>query len=225
MKEVTVLGVLHNFHASIFADTYGLGHLAAILRHLRPDCVLAELTPDWETRCTAETLPDFKMEYREVILPLADELGYAVVPIDYGSSVYAAESARLDQVQQTLVPYGEAKYELLTQFGESIFAALPRVFRSPRAINSQACNDLIHGLKETERLWFFQDHPQEDIWEQHNQLNYDHMLEAIRRRPEKRFLITFGLYHKYWFELRLRQERWLRFQPVERELAAMEAPA
>ncbi len=223
MKEVTVLGVLHNFHASVFKDIFSLGDLAAILRDWRPECVLAELTPDWQTRHTADTLPDFKMEYREVILPLADEVGYTVVPVDYASSAYAAECAALDKVRPNLVPYGEAKHELLTEFEESVFAALPRVFRSPQAINSRACDDLICALKETEQLWFFQDDPEKDIWERHNQLNYEHILKAIRERKEKRFLITFGLYHKYWFEQQLQQERWLRFEPAEGRLAALGA--
>jgi hypothetical protein len=218
MKEVSVLGALHNFHTSLFVDFYSLENLAAILRALQPDCVLGELPPDWEMRYTMETLPDFKMEYREVILPLAKELGYVVIPVDYASPIYAAEHADWDESRQTLVPYGKAKHELLTQFEESVFAALPRFFRSPQALNSAACNDLIRALKETEALWFYRENPENNPWELHNRLNYEHILKTIQLRQEQRFLITFGLYHKYWFEERLQQEDWLHFTPVERLL-------
>jgi SAM-dependent methyltransferase len=126
MKTVSVLGILHHLHTTRFADTYALDDLAAILRALRPDCVLAELPPGWDERHTA--------------------------------------------------------------------------------------------VKEVETRWFFQEHPEHDIWEQHNQLNYEKMLEAIRQRAEARFLITFGLYHKYWFEARLQQERWLHFEPIAEQL-------
>jgi hypothetical protein len=218
MKEVSVLGVLHNFHASLFRDHYSLDDLAGILRILQPDSVLAELPPDWEMRYTPETLPDFKMEYREVILPLAKELGYVVIPVDYASPLYAAQHADWDEARQTLVPYGKAKHELLTQFEEAVFAALPRFFRSPQALNSAACNDLIRALKETEALWFYRENPENNPCEMHNRLNYENILETIQLRKDQRFIITFGLYHKYWFEERLQQEDWLQFTPVERLL-------
>lgn len=218
MKTVSVLGVLHNLHTTRFADTYSLDDLAAILRALRPDCVLAELPPGWDERRTAETLPDFKMEYREVILPLAKEIDYTVIPVDYASPRYAEAGAHWDEARQTLVPYGAVKHALLTQFEEAVFEALSQGFQSPAALNSAACNDLIWAVKEVETRWFFQEHSEHDIWEQHNQLNYEKMLEAIRQREEARFLITFGLYHKYWFEARLQHERWLHFEPIAEQL-------
>ncbi|MFP4344946.1 MAG: hypothetical protein ACLFU8_09655 [Anaerolineales bacterium] len=221
MKEVSVLGVLHNLHASLFAESYSLEDLAAILRAVRPQCVLAELPPDWEARYTARTLPDFKMEYREVILPLAEEVGYTVVPVDYASPLYAEAGAHWDEARQTLVPYGEVKHALLSQFEDAVYTALPQAFRSPQALNSPACNDLIRALKETEALWFFRQHPEHNVWEQHNRVNYEHILEVVSRREEERFLVTFGLYHKYWFEERLQQERWLRFEPMEAQLAGV----
>jgi hypothetical protein len=49
-------------------------------------------------------------------------------------------------------------------------------------------------------------------------MNYQHILQTIREREEQRFLITFGLYHKYWFEEHLAQETWLRFTPVTEQL-------
>jgi hypothetical protein len=219
MKEVSVLGVLHNFHSTLFADIYSLDDLATILRGLRPECVLAELPPDWEARYTPEELPDFKMEYREVILPLAGELGYRVVPVDYASSLLARECVEWDEKRRTLVPYGDAKDELLSQFEDAIFAALPRVFRSPQALHSDACRHLIRALKDTEALWFSPQQPDQNLWEQHNRVNYQHILEAIRSRPEQKFLITFGLYHQYWFEARLQQEDWLRYSRMEKLLS------
>jgi hypothetical protein len=215
MKAVSVLGVLHNFHASLFAGIFSLDDLASILHSLQPECVLVELPPDWEARYTPATLPDFKMEYREVILPLSKELGYSIVPVDYGSPLYATDGAYWDENRHTLVPHGKVKHELLTQFEQAVFDALPKTFRSPLELNSSACNDLIRALKETEAHWFYRQHPELNFWEQHNQVNYAHILETIRQRPEQNFLITFGLYHKYWFEERLRQEDWLLFTPVE----------
>lgn len=215
MKEVSVLGVLHNFHTSLYVNSFSLDDLAAILRALRPECVLAELPPDWKMRYTPETLPDFKMEYREVILPLANEVGYSVIPVDYASPQYAQACADWDENRQTLAPYGEAKHELLTQFEEAVFTALPKIFNSPRELNSTSCNDLIQALKETEALWFCRQQPEINLWEKHNRLNFEQILKEIRRRPEQNFLITFGLYHKYWFEERLLQEDWLHFTPVE----------
>jgi hypothetical protein len=108
--------------------------------------VLAELPLDWAARYTAETLPDFKMEYREVILPLAKEVGYAVVPVDRASSHYAEAGAHWDEARQTLVPYGEVKHALLTQFETAVFEVLPRAFRSPETLNSSACDDLIRAV-------------------------------------------------------------------------------
>jgi hypothetical protein len=221
MKEVSVLGVLHNFHTSLFADYYGLDDLATILRTLHPECVLAELVPAWDMRCTPETLPDYKMEYRDVILPLSKELGFPVVPVDYASALYAEACAEWDEKRHSLVPYGKAKDELLTQFEEAVFYALPRIFQSPQALNSAACNDLIRALKDTEALWFCREHPEDNLWERHNQVNFDHILEVIRHRQEQRFFITFGLYHKYWFEDRLQKVDWLRFVPIEKLLSEL----
>ncbi len=121
--------------------------------------------------------------------------------------------------QKELVEYREVKMKILEDVQNLIvFDSLPRLFRNAKELNSQACNDITEGLKLVESFWFFRNDPQYDLWEKHNGENYKQIMNTIDGNDANRFLITFGLMHKYWFENKLRNEKRVRFEPVYEKL-------
>ncbi len=104
MKSVSVLGTLHNYHQTKFRKIFSLKDLKRILRVIEPEYVVAELVPDWKQRYgDHENLPDFKMEYREAIIPLSKELGYEVIPVDVGSLLYAEKITEWETDRRSLL--------------------------------------------------------------------------------------------------------------------------
>ena len=73
---IAVLGTLADFHREPIP--YNLGALVQLVRRIRPDLLCLDLTPEqWRARAFADLPP----EYREALLPLADQTDIVVVPI------------------------------------------------------------------------------------------------------------------------------------------------
>jgi hypothetical protein len=73
---VAVLGTLTEFHRE--ALPYNLKALVKLVTDLRPDLLCLDITPDqWQRRDFAELPP----EYREALLPLAQQTDIVIVPI------------------------------------------------------------------------------------------------------------------------------------------------
>lgn len=73
---VAVLATIGELHRE--ALTYDLRALVQLVTGMRPDLLCLDLTPDqWRRRDAADLPP----EYREALLPLADETDIVVVPI------------------------------------------------------------------------------------------------------------------------------------------------
>src|SRR5512134_2410447 len=73
---VAVLGTLTEFHHEPLP--YNLKALVKLVTNLRPDLLCLDITPDqWQRRDFA----DLPSEYREALLPLAQQTDIVVVPI------------------------------------------------------------------------------------------------------------------------------------------------
>jgi len=105
--EVAVLGMIHGGHRD--SETWGLAQVRATLEKLRPDVVCAEIPPDrWERIWTDWTergaIEDERVlrfpETVDVLLPLAVEMGFEIVPCAAWTQEMAAlRRARLQQLE------------------------------------------------------------------------------------------------------------------------------
>ncbi|NBG89695.1 hypothetical protein [Isachenkonia alkalipeptolytica] len=210
MKTVSVLGMVHEMHETEFKDHYSLKEVDTVIRRFKPDVILAELWPGEDYR----NLPDFKLEYKQCIYPLAQELDIKVLPVDYGSPKYYKNFRKWEKDKHSLVEMGEVKQELYHKVDDVIFSSIPKIFKSAKEINSEACNDIMQVLMDIDHLWFFKNQADLDFWEKHNEENYNRIMESIRNSNDERFLITFGLQHKYWFERKLKKETGIEFEAI-----------
>ncbi len=210
MIIVSVLGMVHEMHETAFKDFYSLKEVDKIIRRFKPDVILAELWPGKDYT----NLPDYKLEYRACIIPLALELDIKVLPVDYGSPKYYKDFQKWEKEKQTLVEMGDLKKELYNKIDDVIFSSIPKIFKSAKEINSEAGNDIMQALMDINQLWFFKNQRDLDFWEKHNEENYSRIMKSIRNSKAERFLITFGLQHKYWFERRLKKEKGIHFEMI-----------
>lgn len=217
MKTVSVLGMWHEEHENngYLNQYYSLKEIEKIIINYQPDVILAELWPNWKEKYFSYCeLPDFKLEYKKCICPLVEKLGIDIIPIDYGSLLYAKEFRYYEQAKKDLVEFGDMKYELYYKVDNVIFNAIPEVFKSAKEINSEASNDLFQSLMDIDSLWFFKDNPEKDFWERHNQENFKYIESILNQSNYKRILITFGMQHKYWFERELKKKQEIQFQSI-----------
>ena len=115
MKIVSVLGMWHEEHEnnSYLKQYYSLKEIEKIIINYKPDVILAELWPNWKEKYLSyDKLPDFKLEYKKCICPLGEKLGIDIIPIDYGSLLYAKEFRYYESAKKDLVEFGNLKYEL-----------------------------------------------------------------------------------------------------------------
>ena len=199
---------MHQFHEMELKDTYSLNHLREIISKIKPDVILAELWP------SGREIPDFKVEHLEVILPLKEVLGYEVIKVDYGSKLLIDKFDKQNENMKNLVKYGDLKEKIYIDVVNTIFDDILKHFKTPKELNSDACTDILRSVKDMEFSWFFKNSSEESLWEKHNEINYEKIMEEIRKSDKEKFLITFGMQHKYYFEDRLKEEKDIVFVPV-----------
>ena len=223
LNEVLVLGMIHGSHRS--SERYGLDVVRDIVRRVAPDYVLAEippgrLAPALESYRATGTVTEARVErfpeYTDAIIPLAVEQGFEIIPcaawsremaddrrakLELWKTSRAAESLEVEQAQDLAsARIKEAKLDL-----------------SPKGIHDSRYDELVKaGMEPYDRLF------NEDLgpggWTHINAAHFALIEEALdaHRGEGRRFLITFGAWHKYWFLEKLRERDDIRLlDPVD----------
>ncbi|MHC4822449.1 MAG: hypothetical protein ACYTEP_00340 [Planctomycetota bacterium] len=214
--QVFVLGMIHGDHLT--SETWGNEQVRATIRAIDPDVICPEIPPDrWpETIATwkeRQVVEDSRVqvfpEYVDVMLPLSDEMDFAVEP-SAGWSEYMAQArqAKIEEFQ-TADEYREARLEYAHDKAwlEDWLAS----WSTPASDNPTYIHSPLYDLRTKAELGPYEHHLSDVIgrpggWPY---INNDHFLlieKAIRTHPGKRILVTFGAGHKYWF---LEQLRWM----------------
>jgi len=203
-SEVLVLGMIHQGHLD--SETFGIAVVQDLVRSFDPDYILVEIPPERMPTAmegflrTGElTEPRAKMfpEYRDAIFPLLAEEGFELI----GCAGWTKKMA--EDRQQKLAAW---KTSRAAQSAE-VDAAMERAEDAQEAeglnnlmgIHSARYDALVkEGMEPYDRYF------NEDLglggWTNINAAHYANIAAALdaHRGEGKRFLITFGAWHKYW---------------------------
>jgi hypothetical protein len=221
-NEVIVLGTIHGDHRT--SQGYSLEVLEAIVRAIDPDYVLAEIPPDrlgaaqeqfHSTGTIVEPRVRVFPEYTDVIFPLSATLDFLIVPCAAWTKSMADDRAtklaawKVERAAETAeVDAAQARCEAkLAEEG---------LDDDPFGVNSARYDALTReGLEPYDRLF------NQDLgpggWTNINRAHYALIAAALdaHRGEGKRFLVTYGAGHRYWFLDALRERDDIELRALE----------
>ncbi|MFQ5844130.1 MAG: hypothetical protein ACE5JG_04000, partial [Planctomycetota bacterium] len=210
--EVAVLGMIHARHRT--SRAWGLDQVRETIRRLAPDVVCAEIPPDrwdriWSDYAERSVIEDERIlrfpEYTQVLLPLAVEMGFEIVPCAaWTKEMSDLRRSRLEQFD-TDPAWAERKRRYEHELAR-VRAGHERsldAIDDPRFIHSEA-----YDLWTRQELSLYDRYLNDWIgpggWTHINEAHMRLIDRALRQHRGRRVLITFGAGHKYWFLERLR---------------------
>lgn len=214
---VTVIGAIHGQHRR--SEDYSLAVLKKAITKFDPDIVMVELPPERFAKASAnyeqvgevrESRTDDFLELTDVVFPLRQELGFEMVPVSAWTQKIADDRrAALARENNGLSPDkdSEARKRDWAAHQDSIIAYNRAVWgRSddPLFIHSEAYDNAVKARQELyEKL--FGDGLGAGGWQNINAAHYQKIAAALDevKGQEKRVLILYGAWHKYWFLERL----------------------
>jgi hypothetical protein len=217
--EVAVIGTIHSGHRN--SEVYSLAVLEQMIRDLEPDAVLVEIPPDRlaaaaeQFAATGEiTEPRVRVfpEYTDVLFPLQVELGFDIVACAGWTAEMNTERRAKMQVLQEERPDENARINEAQNAAGQAHAELGDP-NDPRVIHTVAYDEIVRtGMTPYDELW--NDEIGLGGWTNINIAHWNLLEAAIDARPGQRLVITFGSWHKYWFNDRLREREDVRLLPV-----------
>jgi hypothetical protein len=217
--EVAVIGTIHSGHRN--SEVYSLAVLEQMIRDLEPDAVLVEIPPDRlaaaaeQFAATGEiTEPRVRVfpEYTDVLFPLQAELGFEIVACAGWTAEMNNERRAKMQVLQAERPDENARINEAQNAAGQAHAELGDP-NDPRVIHTVAYDEIVRtGMTPYDELWNDEIGP--GGWTNINIAHWSLLESAIDARPGQRLVITFGSWHKYWFNDRLREREDVRLLPV-----------
>lgn len=167
--SVAVLGTLADFHREPIA--YNLGALVRLVESLQPDLLCLDMTPgEWAAREFAGLPP----EYREALVPLAQQTDIVIVPV-------ADERPGAD------APLHGFRAALGTRIKQAL-AYLQRSAPSPAAINQGLRHHLANTLYDI--LAWLHGRQLREIATTHAHRLAWNVVQAARRDPGRRVLVV-----------------------------------
>ncbi len=169
--RLAVLGTLADMHLQPLA--YDLIRLRSIVAELAPDLLCAEITPEaWEKG----EFSSAALEVREALSPLVAASDIVLVPVISSPEQFA------DFIPSTGWRRSLAQaFDRLLQWGQ-------RKANRPEAINGLAFGAFCHTVcLLTEKMWTTEHRM---AWEAQNKVMAENILQAVRRDPGRRVLVT-----------------------------------
>ncbi len=210
--EIVVLGMIHGGHRT--SEVYGIESLREIVRRVEADYVLCEIPPgrlaialrEYEiTGEIAEPRVRVFPEYVDVVIPMGEEMGYVIVPCAAWTREMAdARRAKLGEWEITRAEETREVDRAMEGIDERIGALGSG--DDPFVIHTDAYDEMVReGMEPYQRL--FGDELGAGGWDTINAAHYALIEDALDAHggEGKRFLITFGAWHKYWIVDRLRE--------------------
>jgi hypothetical protein len=210
-SEVLVLGMIHGAHRG--HPHYGIEVIQAIVRAVRPRYVLTEIPPDRVAAALAEfeatgTVAEPRVkrfpEYIDALFPLTEELDFEIVACAGWTRGMADDRKAKLARWKTERPEDTAEVERAQQRAERLQAE-EGLDADPWGIHSARYDELVaEGMEPYNRL--FNTDLGAGGWDNINEAHYALIAKALdtHRGEGARVLITFGAWHKYWFNRRLR---------------------
>jgi len=211
-NEVVVMGMIHDGHKT--SKQYGIKTIQEYVRAINPDYILCEIPPDRLETALGEfrrsgTVSESRVrrfpEYVEAIFPLTKEMDFVIVPC----AGWTKEMA--DDRRAKLKRWETTRPEETKEVDQAEHAAEQELHdrgldEDPRRIHTDAYDEIVkRGLEPYNRL--FNDDLGAGGWDNINAAHYALIAAALDKHKGagKRFLITFGAWHKYWLLEQLRK--------------------
>jgi hypothetical protein len=173
-SRVAVLGTLADLHREPIR--YNLACLTQLVEELNPDLLFAELQREaWE----AGDVRAAPVEYREAIIPLAARTNIVIVPIQgtAGSELVVVQDGRLARLRRAIL-----------RGLDGLLRWFQRRADGPRTIHSGSFGHVCHTICLLETL--VGGPATRHAWDAANRALLKNVLDAVRRDPGVRVLIT-----------------------------------
>ncbi len=230
-NTVIVMGMIHGNHRE--PGPYDLEHLRDMIRKIEPDVVLTEIPPDRleeaaiqfnETGKITEPRVSLFPEYVDVLFPLTTEMQFEIVPCAaWTETMNDSRRATMTELRTTRAAQFEEMTAAQNRIDENI-AALGGA-DDPVVIHTQQYDDFVKvGMEPYDR--HFNDLIGEGGWTNINNAHYGLIENALdlHSGEGKRFLITFGAWHKYYIEEQLLKRTDINLVPMSEYLKESDEP-
>jgi hypothetical protein len=210
-SEVLVLGMIHQGHLN--SETFGIEVVQDIVRDFNPDYILVEIPPErmhvalegfLRTGKLTEPRARLFPEYRDAIFPLLLEEDFELIGCAGWTRAMADDRRVKLTAWQTSRPLQSAEVDAAMELASAKQAA--EGLENLRGIHTARYDALVkEGMEPYDR--YFNHDLGLGGWTNINAAHYANIARALdaHQGEGKRFLITFGAWHKYWFLEQLRQ--------------------
>lgn len=181
-SRVAVLGLLADLHREPIQ--YDLNLLRRLVKTIQPDLLCAEIHPDdWQIGDLGKAAP----EYKETLVPLSRRTGIVIVPVGGSND------------RGHIVPRGGSLLGVrgfVVRRLNGLQRFLQRFAKGPDDVNSGVFDTICDGMcavnirvsgAETRH-----------VWDDANRAILNNVLEAVRRDPERRVLVTVDCRRRRW---------------------------
>jgi len=198
------------------SELWGLEELRDTIRKIDPDVVCVELADDnlaaalgtWSDDKTVDDKRVLRFpEYVQVLLPLMDEMQFVVEPAAQWHEILDAmrRGKVADFNTQERYAKQRADYEVAKAWADDWLKAQPHgISDDPFYIHSAEFD--LHAKVRSGAYDFFLNavigRPMG--WTYVHDEHYEKIMDAVRKHPGKKVLVTFGVNHIYWFHELLR---------------------
>jgi hypothetical protein len=209
-NEVIVMGMIHGNHRD--PGPYDLDHLKDLIREINPDYVLTEIPPDrlaaatkqfQETGSITESRVSVFPEYTDALFPLTKEMSFEIVPCAaWTEAMNNSRRATLKTLRETHSTQTAEMEAAQSLASENISALGDR--NDPVTIHTQQYDKFVKaGMEPYDR--HFNELIGDGGWSNINAGHFGLIEKALNEHQGegKRFLITFGSWHKYYIKEQL----------------------
>lgn len=194
---VIIIATLHQFHLK--SQFYSLNNLRTIIEKINPDVICVELT---EKDLKDKTPQTVKIEYPQCILPLSQEKGYILFPMEPDEPDYSMEVKRYQQLYKRLGSKEPDKIQIFNQYTEALYDYLFSYWNSHIDVNS-SLTDALFEVKHNFQESLFGS-TERKCWKEWNTHFLNAILKTCRAHKDKTILVTVGVEHVYWIKKHLK---------------------
>ena len=220
-NEVVVMGMIHRSHRQ--PGPFDLGQLKNLMRKIKPDYVLTEIPPDRletaarqyrESGTITESRVRVFPEYTDALFPLTKEMDFKIIACaGWTKAMNDSRNATLAKLRKSHAKQFAEMSAAQQAAGEHIAAIGDR--NDPVVIHTDRFDAFVEdGMEPYDR--HFNDLIGPGGWANINAAHYGHIADALDKHAGegKRFLITFGSWHKNYIKKQLRKRTDIKIIPM-----------
>ena len=226
-NEVVVMGMLHSKHLQ--AGPYDIEHLKELIKAVNPDYVLTEIPPDRLAKAAKQFKDNGKItesrvrvfpEYTAALFPLTKSMDFEIIPCAGWTKLMS------DSRRATMAKLKETHQDQYTEVNDAqrnigLQVAKMGNPNDPVVIHTDQYDALVEsGMEPYDR--YFNDLIGDGGWANINAAHYRHIASALdaHQGEGKRFLITFGSWHKNYIRKQLKKRDDIVLIPMAKYLKA-----